>query len=168
MIGIGILYAIFLQFQKDFIDFLLDAPLRLNTSKEKGENVKNIKQLEMTNMGPVQQTEETTQPDTSKLTHRTKENSEQSGISERLGMHHNITYMNRRSGSGGFLIILFYFFQDVSLLSIKTSYMTTDTTIMCSLKHILGGDSLSIDWIFYTKQNMFAFCLVPQQLRKFC
>ncbi len=75
--------------------------------------------------------------DTTQSSDQPEDNNEKvENVVQMKTQHSNTKFM---SPGGGFLVQIFYYFQDATLLHIETSYVVTDSSLASQIKTIVGG-----------------------------
>ena len=113
VIFLAFAYSTFLLFQKNVKDFIFGAPLGKNTFTKRAIQLKLKSDSE----------------ENAKETHE-----------ETTELKCNARDTNEEKDEGGmFLILLFYYFQDASIVRINTIYGSSDSAVVNSIKEIIGG-----------------------------
>ncbi|ELU14529.1 hypothetical protein CAPTEDRAFT_199481 [Capitella teleta] len=135
--GLGLFYSLFLMFQVDLKNFLFAKPLILKQCKFKNSTKKPY----MVGNGSVPHNH--TDEADAKFISPTPENHVDSGKENDAQMNNDTTnniHSNPFTASdSGFIIILFYYFQDALLLNVKTVYVTSENPTAVIVKNVLSG-----------------------------
>lgn len=167
IIVVGLIYAIFLLFQKDLKNYLLNGPLgvksiihmknqltalwkktdemadRSEEQKQEGqhdmEEPKHINDILVEDL--EKKTDDKGNGNDIKMTNvplQTDKN-KTDNVENIIKIKPEGIVRTDFDEGGGFVVQLFYYFQDATLLHVETSYVTTDSGLSGTIKEILGG-----------------------------
>ena len=117
VIFLAFAYSTFLLFQKNVKDFIFGPPLGKNTFTKRAIQLKVKSESEEN----AKETRDHPQVETTELSWDARDTNEE------------------KDEGGMFLILLFYYFQDASIVRINTIYGSSDSAVVNSIKEIIGG-----------------------------